>query len=57
MYIGKWLLVKHNGQIKKGSVINIYSEDIDIKLENNDIVRRKFWEVRNAPFDNPKEEA
>jgi len=57
MHIGQWLLVKHEGQIKKGSVINIYSEDIDIKLENNDIVRRKFWEVRNAPFDNPKEEA
>jgi len=46
MYIGKLLLVKHEGKILKGIVIQIFQEDLDIKLENNEIIRRKFWEVR-----------
>jgi hypothetical protein len=56
MHINKWLLVKHEGQIKKGIVIKIFQEDLDIQLEDNTVVRRKFWEVCNAPFDNEKEE-
>jgi hypothetical protein len=56
MQIGTWLLIKHENIIKKGRVIKIYPEDLDIQLENGNIVRRKYWEVRTAPFDNPKEE-
>jgi len=57
MHIGKWLLVKHEGQIKKGIVTQIFPEDLDIRLEDNTIIRRKFWEVRNAPYDNKEEKA
>ena len=57
MHIGKWLLVKHEDKIFKGIVVKINTEDLDIKLENGDIIRRKFWEVRSIPFNNPKEEA
>jgi len=57
MYIGKWLLIQHEGQIMKGIVIKIYPEDLDIKLDDGIVIRRKFWEVREIPFDNPKEEA
>jgi hypothetical protein len=46
MYISKWLLVKHEGKILKGIVIKIYNEDLDIQLEDETIIRRKFWEVR-----------
>jgi hypothetical protein len=46
MHLGKWLLVKHEGQIKKGIVQKIYSEDLDIQLEDGTVIRRKFWEVR-----------
>ncbi len=46
MQIGTPLLVKHNGKIKKGRVEKIYPEDLDIKLENGELIRRKFWEVR-----------
>lgn len=51
MHIGKWLLIKHEGKIIKGTVIQIFEEDLDIKLEDNTVVRRKYWEVRNAPFE------
>jgi len=57
MHIGKWLLDKHEGQIKKGIVTQIFPEDLDIRLEDNTIIRRKFWEVRNAPYDNKEEKA
>lgn len=55
MHIGKWLLVKHEGQVKKGIVTQIYPEDLDIKLEDGTIIRRKFWEVHNVPFEKKKE--
>ena len=53
MYIGKRLLIKEKKQIKKGIVINFSEEDLDIKLEDGTIVKRKFWEVRSS---NEKEE-
>lgn len=56
MHIGKWLLVKHDGKILKGIVTQIYREDLRIKLDDDTEIIRKFWEVRNAPFDNEKEE-
>jgi len=46
MYIGKWLLVKDSGQIKKGIVIDFSQEDLKIKLGDDTIINRKYWEVR-----------
>jgi hypothetical protein len=56
MQIGKWLLVKHEGRILRGTVIQIFREDLEIQLEDSTTIRRKFWEVRAVPYDNPKEE-
>jgi len=56
MQIGRRLLVKHEGKIQEGIVENIWSEDLFIRLENGELISRKFWEVRSVPFDNPKEE-
>jgi len=55
MHIGKWLLVKHEGVVQKGIVIKFYKEDLEIRLENDAIINRKFWEVRGIPFANEKE--
>lgn len=46
MYIGKWLLSKYEGKLVKGIVIKIFQEDLDIRLEDDTIIRKKFWEVR-----------
>jgi len=46
MYIGKRLLVKHEEQILEGIVEQIFPEDLDIRLSNGELIRRKFWEVR-----------
>jgi hypothetical protein len=56
MHIGKWLLVKHEDKIITGIVIKFFQDDLDIKLDDGTIIRRKFWEVRVKPFDNLKEE-
>jgi hypothetical protein len=45
MNIGKWVLVKYNNKLIKGMVINFTEEDLEIKLEDNTIICRKFWEV------------
>jgi hypothetical protein len=55
MHIGRWLLVKHEGKLIKGIVVKIFQEDLDIKLEDETIIRRKFWEVRNVPDEKEKE--
>ena len=54
MNIGKWLLVKHEGKIIKGIVIEIFQEDLKIKLEGGITIIRKFWEVRK--IDEKKED-
>ena len=46
MYLGKWLLVKHENIVQKGIVTKIFREDLEIKLDDGTIIRRKFWEVR-----------
>jgi len=46
MRIGQKILAKYNGKIVEGVVIEIYYEDIDIKLDTNEIIKRKFWEIR-----------
>lgn len=45
MNIGQLLLVRHNGQVHEGKVEIIYFEDLDIRLKNGELIRRKFWEV------------
>jgi len=46
MYIGKSVLLKHNGIVQEGKVENIYPEDLDIRLLEGTLIRRKFWEIR-----------
>jgi hypothetical protein len=48
MYIGQKLLVKHEGKVQEGIVENIYLEDLDIRLNNRELISRKFWEVRKV---------
>jgi len=56
MHIGKWLLVKHEGKILKGIVVNFWQEDLDIRLDDDTIIRRKFWEIRSCPYENEEEQ-
>jgi len=56
MYLGKHLLIRHEGKIQEGIVIQIFSEDLDIQLTDNLIVRRKFWEVRSIKNEEEKTE-
>lgn len=55
MKIGARLLVKHEGLVKEGSVEQIFPEDLDIRLDDNTLIRRKFWEVRR-PLNEKKSE-
>jgi hypothetical protein len=52
MQIGLRLLVKHEGIIKEGTVIDFSFEDLDIKLDDGTIIRRKFWEIRKIEIKN-----
>ena len=46
MQIGNKLLVRHNGLVLEGIVTNFYEETIEIKLANEEVITRKYWEVR-----------
>jgi preprotein translocase subunit YajC len=35
----------------KGIVTKVLNEDLEIKLEDNTLITRKFWEIRK-PIDN-----
>lgn len=52
MRIGQRLLAKYNGQIVEGIVIEIYFEDVDIKLDNGTVIKKKYWEVRKPINEN-----
>jgi hypothetical protein len=56
MQIGKRLLVKHEGKVIEGIVIQIFIEDLEIKLDDQTIIQRKFWEVRSIKNEETKEE-
>jgi hypothetical protein len=47
MYLGKRVIVKHNNKLQEGNVIQIFSEELEIKLDTGELIRRKFWEVRS----------
>jgi len=49
VYLGKRILLKYNSQIKEGNVIKIFDEDLEIQLDDNTVVIKKFWEVRDIP--------
>lgn len=46
MYIGQEVLLKHQGSLQKGRVKEIYPEELEITLDTDEIIRKKFWEVR-----------
>ena len=46
MYIGQEVLFKHQGILQKGRVKEIYTEELEITLDTDEIIRKKFWEVR-----------
>jgi hypothetical protein len=46
MYITQFVLIKYETKIVKGIIIGIFQDDLEIKLEDESIVKRKFWEVR-----------
>jgi len=46
MYITQWVLLKYETKLIKGVIISIFQDDLEIKLENESIIKRKFWEVR-----------
>ena len=52
MYIGKSVLVKHNGELIEGIVEIIYEEDLNIRLENGELIKRKFWEIGKIKLEN-----
>jgi len=52
MYIGKSVLVKHKGIVQEGKVETIFEEDLDIKLLDGTLIRRKFWEIRKIEIKN-----
>jgi hypothetical protein len=54
MHIGKRLIVKHDNKIQEGIVEEIYSEDLDIRLDNGELIRRKFWETRAISYEEEK---
>lgn len=45
MYLGKRVLVRQDGILQEGNVTQIFDEDLEIKLENGQIIKRKYWEV------------
>jgi len=46
MYIGELLLFRYKGELKQGRVISIFKEDLEIRVDDNTIIIKKFWEVR-----------
>ena len=46
MFIGMSVLVRENGEVKEGKVEVIYDEELDIRLLDETLVRRKWWEIK-----------
>jgi len=45
MYIGQLILVKHNNLVQEGNIEQILAEDLEIKLLDGTLIKRKFWEI------------
>lgn len=48
MYIGKSVLVKHEGKVQEGIVEVVYDEDLDIRLLDGTLIKKKWWEIRRV---------
>jgi len=48
MNLGQSILCRHNGEVHEGRVIRIFTEELEIELNNREIIRRKFWEIRQV---------
>ena len=46
MFIGMSVLIRENGEVKEGKVEVIYDEELDIRLSDDTLVRRKWWEIK-----------
>ena len=46
MKIGQSVIVKHEGKVQEGTVVQMYEEEIRVRLEDGNEVIRKYWEVR-----------
>lgn len=57
MHVGIWILTKYQGKLIRGMVIKLGYEDLELQLEDGTKITKKYWEVRNVPYDNKKEEA
>jgi len=51
MYLSQTVLIKYNEKIVEGKVVKIYDEELDIKLDDGEIVRKKYWEIRSVPIE------
>jgi len=40
------VLIRENGEVKEGKVEVIYDEELDIRLLDETLVRRKWWEIK-----------
>ena len=40
------VLIRENGEVKEGKVEVIYDEELDIRLSDDTLVRRKWWEIK-----------
>jgi hypothetical protein len=52
LHIGLTLLVKHNGIVQEGKVRQIFEEDLEIELKTDEIITRKYWEIRKIEVKN-----
>jgi hypothetical protein len=48
MYLGKRVIVKHDNKLQEGNVIQIFLEELEIKLDTGELIRRKYWEIRSS---------
>jgi hypothetical protein len=46
MNLGQSVLCRYNGEVHEGKVIKIFPEELEIELYNGEVIRRKFWEIR-----------
>jgi hypothetical protein len=49
LFIKQLVYVKHEGKVQIGKVEVIWDEELEIKLDSGEIIRRKWWEIRNVP--------
>jgi len=47
MQIGQQVLAKVNGEIKRCNVLEMYSEDVKLNCEGEEITR-KYWEIQKV---------